>query len=213
MSLTSLLYSALYLIFTCLFAYSLAMSVTDWLGQPVFSLLLSFGSGAVCGIIVIRNWWVAGAFLAGLAFATTGMAGTDSRGVWGLIAVAALGGLLGALAWFLVIQLRALRVGKYSFETNAYAWVVMLEHCNPVPIDAHAVRVAHPRGAWLPGPIRNAVHRILRYNSHETIRKDFEDARTGGDARRKAESSAQVGREPQRATWQPRKEATHPPIS
>ena len=102
---------------------------------PEITTLLWFSGGFFAGSIIWRNkFLLTGVFLgvilcliAGVVFTTHNLLNCVSGGI---------GAMLGAIAWFCLRQIIALRVGHYSFETLVHTWFEIFENCIFLPDDA-----------------------------------------------------------------------------
>ena len=134
-SLTSFFYGLVFLSLTIL---TLISFTKTW--QSLYSIKSSataiwFGIGFSASFIVLRNFYLLlGIVLAVLVTIIGGVIYTDQFLI--SISTCGIGMILGAIGWFFIKQLLALRTGIYSFEAYTHAWLEIFENCLFLPDDA-----------------------------------------------------------------------------
>jgi len=196
-SLSAFIYSVAYVAFLALFGHALSKALEGaWGGIEPLEVIKYFGFGAVLSALVYKHVKTIGVFCLITLFLAGAALGI---GFWARLIAFGCGLVLGYLGWFLSKQLYALRLGKYSFETHAYAWALVLETCNPVPTvkDALAIDVRDRKteDVGRPGAPRSPFSRafllafsvfcemcrfcwltIVGERQHDQVRADLADA-------------------------------------
>jgi|WetSurMetagenome_2_1015567.scaffolds.fasta_scaffold18604_1 hypothetical protein len=128
-SLSTTIFGLLYVTTISLFGLALAQKGQDWWNVSVVYAFMVFLTGTAASTLIVRFRKLIFGALAGF-LVSLGIGVFHPAATWGLISAFALGLCLGSLGWYLLRQLSAIRSGRFSFETNVYAWHTVLKHCH-----------------------------------------------------------------------------------
>lgn len=185
-SLSTLFYTIAYVAFMGLFGYAFSIALSEyWVVIDVSQSLRVFFCGALF-ISFLYRWLRIVALVLASGLVVVGAVWGDW--LWGVINAFGVGALLGSLGWYLSAQLYALRLGKYSFETNAYAWGRVLKYCEPLSeaevLNDATIQTREETG-WerLCGWVRTRWLANVGQRTHQQVEQDLKKAHRPGESR------------------------------
>jgi hypothetical protein len=184
MSLSATILGLAYVGVVSLFAFALA---SWWHARPALdltlqSVLVPFTLGFFMSTPMVR-------FRALVIGMIVGFAGSLILGaifpaaIWVQTSCFALGTVLGAFAWFFIRELRDIRVGRFSSDTLACAWAVVLTYCRPRTQAENGVSFYKSR-KWYVRLLKTCFTWLIHREDHErTYRRCTALARAPYDTR------------------------------
>ncbi len=165
-------YGMTFVILLVLFCLSLSITWRDTQQISVWSTVSTFVVGLMSSSVLWRFRKLVIGIVVGVVLAVV-LGTVLSEWLLNLCASYGLGALLGAMAWFLARQLRAARVGRFSFDTYLYSWLLVMENCVCLP-EASTNRAMYEAPTAFRRYQASLVNWILNCPSHRDIVDEFE---------------------------------------